>query len=574
MRALLILTALFATMPSPTRADLVIVPVLTEGGTAAAQTTTLRAEVEQELAARRVTHLPAREAASTINDASREWRTPTAQQVARYRELVDLLLGGKAKRKRAVESMSELLKLVLSAPEFYASPESHSEVRGRDEVQAACLQSVEHALALHQDVEAAFLAEHCMVILNQAVTDRAVSPSVRPFFHQVDADLQPRETAEVLVKGAPEGCTAFLNGQPVGSPEARRWHVPAAQMHWVYVECPGGRRSRVHTPPIPRAGLVIVDIDVDFDQVLRADANGISLRYARAPRAEVLRSDLERLARELKVNEALAVERTGDHWMLQRSGSSITASLNASYGPAELAAALDTLLASPPSGAVKVTSADIEASSDGSEPTLNKARLTRQPRQRRSHTKRPVRWQPLVSGTVLTLGAAALVAGGVLLHKRHEDGQRLRADRVVSLPGWRDWVDQRAAPYALGTAGLVVSAAGAFAMMVSFEQDPPWWVGGFAGAAGVGLAAWGITDIVRGAACDSDQLAQIVGCSRNEERRDRGALVFMSSAPFFTAALTQVLLWATAPTSPTRYAFSVAPDVVTRSVSFQARGAW
>ncbi|HEX5655620.1 MAG TPA: hypothetical protein VFX59_00425, partial [Polyangiales bacterium] len=533
MRALIVFAVLWAMSPATTRADMVVVPVSTDAAPASAAHTALRAELEQELAARRVPYLPAREAASKTSRMSRVWKNVSAEDMASFQGLLERAQSGQGSRanaKRAVAAMDELMSRALSAPEAYVSPELS------DDLLAACLGGARASYLLDKENDARWTVMRCMVLLNQAVTERSVLPELEALFRSVDEELRQRETVEILVKATPAGCSAYLNGRELGSPEARRRHEPSA-LHWAHVECPDGRRSRIHTPQPPRAGTLIVDIDVDFDQALRANEEGVWLHYGRTARPEVLRADLARLARELTTGEALAFEQQGDHWQLTRSPSGTSASLPLSYDSAELSASVDKVLTRPPASA-PIASTEAVNSSEGDQGTRTEgdgnarardasdARTDRSPLPRRPTMTGSLRWHPLVSGAVLALGAAASITGGVLLHKRQEDGQRLRDQSPpdVRSPDVRDWKQQRRAPYALGAAGAVVLSAGALAMTMSFENDPPAWTGVVAGAAGIGLAAWGITDVARGASCDGALPLQVVGCSRDQEQRDRGAL--------------------------------------------------
>jgi hypothetical protein len=63
---------------------------------------------------------------------------------------------------------------------------------------------------------------------------------------------------------------------------------------------------------------------------------------------------------------------------------------------------------------------------------------------------------------------------------------------------------------------------------------------GVSGAAGVGLAAWGIFDLLSGDACGAGSPDR-QQCSDKSERRDRGAVILLSAVPLLAVPIAQLL---------------------------------
>jgi tetratricopeptide (TPR) repeat protein len=204
---------------------------------------------------------------------------------------------------------------------------------------------------------------------------------------------------------------------------------------------------------------------------------------------------------------------------------------------------------------------------------------TAEPRSERARPMR-ARWKAGLAGGAMTLGGASLVAAGVLTAKRREKGEQQRAldsiDPALE-PALRQWRDSRSKPYVFGTLGAAALTSGALGLLLSAPREAfPWWATAASGIAGAGLATWGVMDVLGGGSCELEPAVQR-SCSEDLERRDRGAVVLLASAPLLALSVTQLLrlsLGSSARADGRKLALQPRFDARHKSVLLDARVAW
>jgi hypothetical protein len=159
-------------------------------------------------------------------------------------------------------------------------------------------------------------------------------------------------------------------------------------------------------------------------------------------------------------------------------------------------------------------------------------------------------WKPVLSGTAIVLGAAALAAAGVFTSQHHDQGTRYRlvAPNDAELPRYLGrWEKTRARPLVLSGVGASVLTSGGVGMVLSTPNGVISSVSaGLSGTVGVGLAAWGIFDLLSGDSCGAGSPDR-QQCSYKSERRDRGAVSILSAVPLLAIPIAQLLRRRTAP---------------------------
>lgn len=157
------------------------------------------------------------------------------------------------------------------------------------------------------------------------------------------------------------------------------------------------------------------------------------------------------------------------------------------------------------------------------------------------------RWGLALGGTALALGATSYVLAGVFTSQRIDRGESFRAvdaSDTPYVPALDRWEDSRSRPYAFAAVGAASLSAGAAAILLSVDRESyPWWAASLTGLAGVGLTTWGAKNVASGAACGDAQSDQRL-CSKDLERRDRGAIVLTAALPLLLVPVIQLVRWA------------------------------
>jgi len=156
--------------------------------------------------------------------------------------------------------------------------------------------------------------------------------------------------------------------------------------------------------------------------------------------------------------------------------------------------------------------------------------------------RRPSARRIALGSAIIALGLGGYAATVVLSLKRH-DRARTFHDALVGGaeygPRYDAWKSARRAPYVLDAAAATLVTSGALVLLLSADRQAlPWWASLSSAAAGIGLAAWGLSELVQGAPCHDDFAPG--RCVDAQESLDRGALISVATVPFLALPLAQL----------------------------------
>jgi len=187
----------------------------------------------------------------------------------------------------------------------------------------------------------------------------------------------------------------------------------------------------------------------------------------------------------------------------------------------------------------------------------------------------------VIGVTSLTLGIGAFAAATALSIKRHRYALDFRAglgpgesSNTSYSANYHVWKDARLGPYVAEAAATTLLTTGALTLLLSADREAfPWWASSLTAMAGVGLVAWGAHDVASPVSCEALDVRK---CTIGQEKRDRGALVMLSSLPFLAVPITQLTRWLISPSKESKTAFSLTPEVqpTQRSFTLRARLDW
>lgn len=140
-------------------------------------------------------------------------------------------------------------------------------------------------------------------------------------------------------------------------------------------------------------------------------------------------------------------------------------------------------------------------------------------------------------------GAVSLGLMGYFASVHTEDGREVRMRDADDIRAQNAWLDSRTAPLALAGVGSGLLAVSGALVADTVPRRHRRWVAPLLLAAGAGTLATGLVLVSRGAACPDESERQTRACVLEGERRDRGAMVAMISAPLLTVPITQAIAW-------------------------------
>ncbi len=373
-------------------------------------------------------------------------------------------------------------------------------------------------------------------------------PVVSKALAQADA-ARAEQTGALRVTSEPPGCTARVNGLPMGQTPVEVGHLYPGPYR-MQVECEPGRIGRVHTAEV-NDGPSEIFVDLRFDGVVQTRPI-LGLHYANASDEEQFRDrDAAQIAQAVPADGIVLMSMSDAGVMeldlltgtpLKRSALARVRSGPSGPTRGDMALAARTL--------VDRTCMDLSslppmvlACEDGA--ALAKGALDDGGRP----TRRP-RGQ-LISGlTLVGAGSASLLTGYVLL------GPRARAseDWVGALDaGGQGAASLQQRWFNMGVGIMATSSSGAAALVAAMplalpnHAKTPWW-GWLSGGLGVGFAAFSIAYGVTAEPGPDTSCASLVpdsndarACVKHAERVSLSVLTGVTSAPLLTIPLVYLL---------------------------------
>lgn len=447
------------------------------------------------------------------------------------------------------------------------------------------------------------------VALEQATSCRRLVPDLAPsevahpanvvgVLAEADNMLKRLRIGNLTVQSSPSGrCAVYLNGRHLGATPFRLDRAAAGEYR-VQVEC-GQAPGRVHVVQLGDQPVSLL-VDEPFDRAVASDPR-LQLRYvSRAEARQLAVTHALQLGRAVEADDVVLLNLASNQLELlrvqvaqQRLVARAVVPWDPDQGVAKTALerALVTLLESrfegEWSGSDQAPLASVEPSRVAPFLSTPKTSLpiarspTKSPTQRAispgtSSSENPRAshsWLRWLGGSGLTLGAASFVVGGFENAKRHERAHRFQSTNVGTADYghyYGTWSSARTAPYAFVSAGSLLATTGAVTLLLSTPRHTfPWWASATAGVAGLALASWGLSEIVRGAPCYNNR-ADLRTCVSAQEQLDRGGVVLLAAVPLLAAPLTQLARWATESQS-TEIAVDMSPQFRSTRHSFLLR---
>ena len=400
--------------------------------------------------------------------------------------------------------------------------------RTSEQLFQACLLTVQVTMESGNRAAARGQALDCIVQspnMERGATSHAYAPIVEELLLEAQQDLAQQQAGPIGVESAPSGCAVRVNGRRVGvTPFA--FQNPARRPYRIQVECDSERAGRVHLVT-PTDGPSHLLVDARFEDAVRIDEHGLRLNHPEVSES-LAREHARKLLRIFSAARALIVARGRDgRFILQRlgEGEGTAVVLEPKYAPDAVREAVLRLFGP--------TSTIPEVPSPGQGAV-----------ERAWHEPSLGWWQKMLVGSGAVVGTAALgVAYGQ--HRRQvRAGDRFQGtaaennDDVVERGN--AWADMRAAPFIWAGAGSSVLTAAAIGPLVVAPRALPWWATAVAGTVGTGLVTWGAVELARNAHCGTGATPIQRSCVDEQDRRDRGGLLLLTSVPFMALAAGQV----------------------------------
>ncbi|MGB8331514.1 MAG: PEGA domain-containing protein [Polyangiales bacterium] len=412
-----------------------------------------------------------------------------------------------------------------------------------------CLYAVRALLDMNAPKRAEAQARECRQLapIGEPST-RLHPPPVLKVLDDADA-ARAEQTGALIVTSEPSGCTARINGLPMGETPVEVHHLFPGQYR-VQVECEPDRDARAHATEVDGEPTAVF-VDVRFDGIVQTHPM-LGLRYASVSDEEQFRDgDAAQIAKTVP----------GDRIVLMSMTETGALQLDLLTGTPLRRSALARI----PAGPVGPTRGDIAAAArtlvDGQcmdlatvPPTSLACEDGTALVEGTSKTARPAARRPrgqLISGlTLVGAGSASLLTGYVLLGPR----ARVSEDWVDSLDaGGQGSASAQQKWFNMGTGILATSASGAAALVAAMplalpnRAKTPWW-GWFSGGLGVGFAAFSIAyGVTTGPAPEPSCSSLVVDasdartCVKHAERVSLSVLTGVTAAPLLTIPLVYLL---------------------------------
>jgi PEGA domain len=422
----------------------------------------------------------------------------------------------------------------------------------------ACLALVRSALARGDRSDALAEAMRCRRLVPDVAPSEFVHPpTVTGALAEADEQLRRLHIGRLTVSSMPEsGCAVYINGRHLGTTPFSLERAAAGEYR-VQVECSRavGRVHRVVLGEQP----VALTVDAQLDRALRDDPR-VALVYDddASERAHATRHALE-LGRAIDADSVLLVSARGEQVLLQAlsvahartTGRAFVTrgAIDTPNHPA-LLQALDQLAqgrlvpdadvaSTPPE---PVVPAVVEAAQLA--PVIEQPPVLRAPVD--AHTLRTRRLR--VAAAVLASTGVGLVVAGAVFDARYRDaGQQIEAiakgDGAVAsadVGALNHDYDTGKSLRWLALPGSLLATAAVPMARIDVRDGVPWWSYAV-GAAGLGLASWGVLELARDGDCNIS--FGDGSCADRNESTGKGLVLLGAAAPLVAVPTTHLVSW-------------------------------
>jgi PEGA domain len=520
------------------------------------------AALEAELSEARVSLIPLHDARDRFTARSRPPQTASDTDLdalarAAHDAVEHVAFGRTAAAQKSVREVITRAELTLESLNRETTTARH--------ILDACLSLVRSALQTGKRGLALEQATRCRRLVPDLMPSEDAHPAdVVGVLMEADNLLRRMRIGHLTVTSAPEtGCSVYLNGRHLGTTPFVLERAAAGDYR-VQVEC-NRTLARVHLLQLGDQPASLL-VDTQFDRAVASDPR-LLLRYEDQRDAqEQAVSHAAQLGREIGATDIVLVNvRDGQaellrvHVKQQRliARAAIPWVEGHRFPRAKVEQAIAILaearLEGEPSlkqNTEEVPERETEPPTPVTEPVVvvdapappdASADVSHGNGKLLQETSERSTWRLWSGGALAVAGAAAAVAGGVLLRARIRDGQRLAAEpQSVALR--REWEDDRRGPRLASGIGSALLASG-FALAGSTLDLKRYFPLPIATAVlGGTLLAVGATVYAGNDECAPDTYPS-PRCISGEHRADRGYQVLVAAAPFLSFSALQLIRW-------------------------------
>jgi PEGA domain len=540
--------------------EVVVVPFGTPELSAALSATTT---LEGELSEARVSLIPLHDARDRFTARSRPPQTASDTDLdvlarAAHDAVEHVAFGRTAAAQKSVREVITRAERTLESLNRETSTARH--------ILDACLSLVRSALQTGKRGLALEQATRCRRLVPDLMPSEDAHPAdVVGVLMEADNLLRRMRIGHLTVTSAPEtGCSVYLNGRHLGTTPFLLERAAAGDYR-VQVEC-NRTLARVHLLQLGDQPTTLL-VDTQFDRAVASDPR-LLLRYQDQRDAEEQAvSHAAQLGREIGATDVILVNvRDGQAELLRVHVKQQRLIARAAIPWVEghrfprpkveqaIAILAEARLEGEPS--LKQNTDEVPESAPEQPPTTateplviedapappdTDAAVPRDNGELVEKTSERSPWRLWSGGALSIAGAAAAIAGGLLLRTRVRDGQRLAAEpQSVALR--REWEDDRRGPRLASGIGSALLASG-FALAGSELDLKRYYPLPIATAVlGGTLLAVGATVYAGNDACAPDTYPS-PRCISGEHRADRGYQVLVAAAPLLSFSALQLLRW-------------------------------
>lgn len=394
-----------------------------------------------------------------------------------------------------------------------------------------CLGLVRAMIATERWSAAREKAKTCRAASLDLKTDRRSAP---PAVTRLLREIRKDDSTSVSIASDQAGCSVFVNGRRLGRTPLSVV-VPSGPSYRVQVEC-GPMFGRVHVigPTGDEPGQVRVD--TQLESALR-NLEGSSL--IEAGDDSQLRPSVLRAMNAVGARDALVFVRARTGATMMRTGPTAGRAVSLA-GPVDrtrVQEAVARLLGVVPGGVASRNTSDPAQAIVGAFSTSPRHRV--------------VPWTKVLGVSLSAVGAASLALSASRYEVYRDKGRRFRAtvresdDYAAHSEGWRD---ARPLPYFLAAPGAVTLSVGLGLLAPVVPRHVRRWLSPSLTAVGLGTIGSAVVTHLRGSGCGDDHDQR--GCSRDQESRDRAALVALSAFPLFSLPIVHLGEWLVRSKSP------------------------